>query len=218
MWRQSLVSDFFCRRCRNWRIDPDRSGLGRVLWADSDEAFRVAGIGLVEHLLSLLELRNLVGAARSGRIVANGEITQELTASIHRSSKSREWTDLFECQFCFNEFRVERHGIREGVDLYSISPAQLNSLGPISQIGEFVARSSPMRSVRAYDCHLLQLVQKSPLPTVPGQRAPALAQGARTGTAAHSLCPCGFHSAAGTGTARVTEQAAHLQPALSLQR
>jgi hypothetical protein len=55
MWRQSLVSDFFCRRCRNWRIDPDRSGLGRVLWADSDEAFRVAGIGLVEHLLSLLE-------------------------------------------------------------------------------------------------------------------------------------------------------------------
>ena len=55
MWRQSLVSDFFCRRCRNWRIDPDRSGLGRVLWADSDEAFRVAGIGLVEHLLSLLD-------------------------------------------------------------------------------------------------------------------------------------------------------------------
>src|SRR5664280_1759728 len=61
-------------------------------------------------------------------------------------------------------------------------------------------------------------MQKSPLPTLPGQRAPALAQDAGTGTPAHSLCTCRLHLAAGTSPARLAEQAADLQPALSCQR
>ena len=44
----------------------------------------------------------------------------------------------------------------------------------------------------------------------------ALAPGARTGTAAHSLRPRGLYSAARTGSARIAEQAADLQPALPL--
>ena len=43
------------RRLWRWRVDPDRSGLGWVLWACVGEAFRVANIGLVEHVLSLLD-------------------------------------------------------------------------------------------------------------------------------------------------------------------
>jgi len=60
------------------------------------------------------------------------------------------------------------------------------------------------------DHHLIQLVSKPTLPKMPGQRASTLAQGARAGTAAHSLRPCGVHSAAGTGPACTAEQAAHL--------
>src|SRR4051812_35926317 len=45
---------FFCRGCR-WRIDSDPSGLGRVLWVGANESFRVADIGLVERVLSLLD-------------------------------------------------------------------------------------------------------------------------------------------------------------------
>ena len=55
MWRESLVSNFLCRRYRNGRVDPGRGGLGRVLWMGANEAFRGAGIGLVEHVLSLLD-------------------------------------------------------------------------------------------------------------------------------------------------------------------
>src|ERR1039457_5026362 len=77
--------------------------------------------------------------------------------------------------------------------------------------------SRPLYRLRTYDHHLLQLVSKQALPKMPGQRAPALAQGARTGTAAHSLCPCRFHSAARIGSAHITEQAVHLQPALSFE-
>ena len=76
--------------------------------------------------------------------------------------------------------------------------------------------SRSLHRLRTYDQDLLQLVPKQALPTMPGQRAPALAPGARTGTAAHSLRPRRLHSAAGTGPARIAEQAAHLQPALSL--
>ena len=48
------MSNFFCRRwC--WRVDPDRGGLGRVLWSGVGEAFRVSRIGRVEHLLPLLD-------------------------------------------------------------------------------------------------------------------------------------------------------------------
>ncbi len=65
---------------------------------------------------------------------------------------------------------------------------------------------------------LLQLVPKQALPTMPGQRAPTLAPGARTGAVAHSLRPCGLYSPARTGSARIAEQAVHLQPALPCQR
>src|SRR5208282_2904089 len=75
--------------------------------------------------------------------------------------------------------------------------------------------SRPLHRLRTYDCHLVQLVPKQALPTMPGQRAPTLAQGARTGTAAHQLCACRLYAAAGTGPTRLAEQAAHLQPALS---
>jgi len=78
--------------------------------------------------------------------------------------------------------------------------------------------SRSLHRLRTYDQDLLQLVQKQALPKMPGQRAPALAQGARAGTAAYSLCARRLYPAAGTGNARVAEQAAHLQPALSLQR
>src|SRR5664280_332269 len=61
-------------------------------------------------------------------------------------------------------------------------------------------------------------MQKSPLPTLPGQRAPALAQDAGTGTSAYMLRACRLHLAAGTSPARLAEQAADLQPALSCQR
>ena len=78
--------------------------------------------------------------------------------------------------------------------------------------------SRPLHRLRTHDQDLPQLVPQQALPTLPGQRAPALAQGARAGTAAHSLCPRGLHSAAGTGSACIAEQAADLQPALSLER
>jgi hypothetical protein len=60
------VSKLLCCCCRAWRIDADRSGLGRMLGARADEAFRVAGIGLVEHVLSLLD--DLFGPAVMQRI------------------------------------------------------------------------------------------------------------------------------------------------------
>jgi len=46
---------------------------------------------------------------------------------------------------------------------------------------------------------------KQALPKMPGQRALALAPGARTGTAAHPLRTCRLHAAAGTGPARLAE-------------
>ena len=78
--------------------------------------------------------------------------------------------------------------------------------------------SRPLHRLRTYDHDLLQLVQKQTLPSLPGQRAPTLAPGARTGASAHSLRPRGLYSPARTGSARITEQAAHLQPAVPCQR
>jgi hypothetical protein len=63
--------------------------------------------------------------------------------------------------------------------------------------------SRSLHRLRTYHRHLIQLVQKSPLPMVPGQRTPALAPGAGTGTSAHSLCACRLHASAGTGAARL---------------
>src|SRR5207244_13102585 len=56
------------------------------------------------------------------------------------------------------------------------------------------------------------------LPTVPGQRPPALAPGTGTGTAAHPLCPRRLHTPARTRSPRIAEQATDLQPAVSRQR
>ena len=44
-----------CRDGWDGWVDPDRSWLGRVLWSGVGEAFRVAGIGRIEHLLPLLD-------------------------------------------------------------------------------------------------------------------------------------------------------------------
>src|ERR1035438_8728047 len=70
--------------------------------------------------------------------------------------------------------------------------------------------SRPLHRLRTYDQDLLQLVQEQTLPSLPGQRAPTLAQGARTRTAAHSLRPRGLYSPARTSPACITEQAADL--------
>lgn len=46
---------FFFRRLWCWRVDPDRCGLGWMLWPGVGEAFGVTNIGFVEHILSLLD-------------------------------------------------------------------------------------------------------------------------------------------------------------------
>ena len=56
--------------------------------------------------------------------------------------------------------------------------------------------SRSLHRLRTYDQDLLQLVSKQALSKMSGQRAPALAEGARAGTAAHSLCARRLHAAA----------------------
>jgi hypothetical protein len=57
-----------------------------------------------------------------------------------------------------------------------------------------------------------------PSTTVPAQRAPELAPGAGTRVAARLLRARRLHTPAGTGSARIAEQATDLQPAVSRQR
>jgi len=45
---------FFQRLCC-WRVDPDRSGLRRMLWSGAREPLGIAGIGRIENLLALLD-------------------------------------------------------------------------------------------------------------------------------------------------------------------
>src|SRR5208337_1146864 len=72
----------------------------------------------------------------------------------------------------------------------------------------------PLRTFR----HLLQLVSQSSLSKMPGQCPPPLAGGTPARVAAHPLCSRRLYSAAGTGTPRPAEQAAHLRPSVPHQR
>src|SRR5271170_902786 len=111
------------------------------------------------------------------------------------------WTDIYRTQP-----QVDQLATSEGVAGHHALPHRRAG---------WASRS--LHRLRTYDPDLLQLMPKQTLPTLSGQRAPALAPGAPTGTAAHTLRPCRVHSAAAFGPACIAEQAAHLQPAFPRQ-
>jgi hypothetical protein len=84
------------------------------------------------------------------------------------------WTGI-----CGTQPRVDQLATPEGVACHRALPHRCAGWA-----------SRPLHRLRTYDQSLLQLLPKQSLPTVPGQRAPALAPCTRAGTAAHTLRPC----------------------------